>query len=69
MTQIMEPGYEICHCTKVTFGDVEDALQQLPHFDDVLQAFDDVQKITHCSTGCGKCHNKILDAISAIMMR
>ena len=62
MTQIMEPGYEICHCKKVTFGDVEDALQQLPHFDDV-------QKITHCSTGCGKCHNKILDAISAIMMR
>ena len=68
MTQIMEPGYEICHCKKVTFGDVEDALQQLPHFDDVLQAFDDVQKITPCSTGCGKCHDKILDAISAIMM-
>ena len=32
MTQIMEPGYEICHCKKGTFGDVEDALQQLPHF-------------------------------------
>ncbi|MBE6754198.1 MAG: (2Fe-2S)-binding protein, partial [Ruminococcaceae bacterium] len=37
-------------------------------FSDVLAAFEDVQKITHCSTGCGGCHQKVLDIISEIMM-
>ena len=43
-------------------------LKDAPFFDDVLSAFDEVQKITHCSTGCGGCHDKIMDAISEIMM-
>ena len=29
--------------------------------------FNHPEKITHCSTGCGGCHGKILDAISEIM--
>ena len=37
-------------------------------FDSVLAAFGDVQRITHCSTGCGGCHQKVLDIISEIMM-
>ena len=36
---------------------------------DDKKEFEDVQKITHCSTGCGGCHDKILDAISEIMMK
>ena len=36
--------------------------------DDVTKAFEEVQKETQCSTGCGGCYNKILDAISEIMM-
>lgn len=59
----------ICNCKQVSYFDVEDALNELPKFDDVLNAFDEVQKITHCSTGCGGCHDKILDAISEIMMK
>ena len=59
----------ICNCKQVSYFDVEDALNDLPKFDDVLNAFDEVQKITHCSTGCGGCHDKILDAISEIMMK
>ena len=58
----------ICKCKQVSYGDVEDALKQLGQFDDVLKTFDEVQKITHCSTGCGGCHDKIMDAISDIMM-
>ena len=58
----------ICKCKQVSYGDVEDALKQLGRFDDVLKTFDQVQKITHCSTGCGGCHDKIMDAISDIMM-
>ena len=34
----------------------------------VLMAFEDVQKVTQCSTGCGGCHQKVLDIISEIMM-
>ena len=59
----------ICKCKQVSYLDVENALQEMTRFEDVLQAFDEVQKITHCSTGCGGCHDKILDAISQIMMQ
>lgn len=60
-------NYLICNCKQVTYFDVQDALNKSKHFDDVEKAFDEVQQITHCSTGCGGCYNKILDAISEIM--
>ena len=59
----------ICKCKQVSYLDVENALHEMTRFEDVLQAFDEVQKITHCSIGCGGCHDKILDAISQIMMQ
>ncbi|MCQ2422468.1 MAG: (2Fe-2S)-binding protein [Lachnospiraceae bacterium] len=62
-------NYTICNCKKVTYFDVQDALQQKAHFRDVEAAFEDVQKLTQCSTGCGGCHDKILDAISEIMSK
>lgn len=58
----------ICNCKQVSYFDVADALHQTEKFEDVLKAFDEVQKITHCSTGCGGCHDKIMDAISEILM-
>lgn len=60
-------NYIICNCKKVSYADVDSALHTEKKFDDVEQAFDSVQKITHCSTGCGGCHDKILDVISQIM--
>lgn len=60
-------NYTICNCKQVTYFDVEDALHQSEKFEDVEKAFSAVQAITHCSTGCGGCHGKILDAISQIM--
>ena len=61
-------NYVICNCKQVTNADVESALYGKKTFDDVEKAFEDVQKITHCTTGCGGCHDKIIDAISQIMM-
>lgn len=58
----------ICKCKQVSYSDVEDALHQMTDFSDVLDSFKEVQKITHCSTGCGGCHDKIMEAISQIMM-
>ena len=54
---------------KVTYADVEDALHNEKTFESVEKSFEDVQKITHCSTGCGGCHDKIMDVISQIMSR
>ena len=61
--------YMICNCKKVSYSDVEKATHELKNFSDVQKAFDDVQKVTHCSTGCGGCHDKIMDVISEIMYR
>ena len=62
-------NYTICNCKSVTYADVEEALRREKNFDDIEMLFDDVQKITHCSTGCGGCHDKIMDAISEIMSK
>ena len=62
-------NYTICKCKKVTYFDVEDALHQHSDFSNLEKAFDEVQEVTHCSTGCGGCHDKIMDAISEIMSK
>ena len=62
-------NYMICNCKHVSRFDVEEALEKCHRFEDVEKIFQEVQAITHCSTGCGGCHNKILDAISEIMGR
>ena len=62
-------NYTICNCKQVTRFDVEDAVHQCHRFADVEDTFREVQEITHCSTGCGGCHDKILVAISEIMGR
>ncbi len=64
----MKENYTVCNCKKVTYWDILDALRDEKQFDDVLKVFDDVQKVTHCSTGCGGCHDKVLDIISEVMM-
>ena len=59
----------ICRCKQVKYNDIVVALHSLESFDDVLSSFEGVQKITNCSTGCGGCYQKVLDVISAEMMR
>lgn len=60
-------NYEICHCKHVSYVDVEQVLHNETKFSDVEKAFEEVQKLTSCSTGCGGCHDKIMDVISKIM--
>lgn len=61
-------NYIICNCKQVSYKDIERALANHEKMEDVLQAFEEVQRVTHCSTGCGGCHDKVLDVISEIMM-
>ena len=57
----------ICNCKKVTYADIENALHNETKFENVEKLFEDGQKITKCSTGCGGCHDKIMAVISEIM--
>ena len=61
-------NYIICNCKQVSYVDIERAVSTHSKMEDVLEVFADVQRITHCSTGCGGCHDKVLDVISEIMM-
>ena len=64
----MAENYIICNCKQVSYKDIEQALEHHNKMEDVLEVFEDVQKITRCSTGCGGCHDKVLIVISEIMM-
>ena len=64
----MVENYMVCNCKQVSYADIADALDTQKSFTDVLKAFEGVQQVTHCSTGCGGCHQKVLDIISEIMM-
>lgn len=62
-------NYTVCNCMKVKYSDIEKVLHSEKHFENVEKSFEDVQKITKCSTGCGGCHDKIMNIISEIMSR
>ena len=64
----MKENYTVCNCMQVSFNDVATALEGHQKFEDVLALFKAVQEITHCSTGCGGCHDKVLEVISEVMM-
>ena len=64
----MKENYIICNCKKVSYFDIADALAKHEKLGDVLEVFEDVKKVTHCSTGCGGCHDKVLDVISELLM-
>lgn len=64
----MKENYMVCNCKQVSYGDIADALEGHTKLEDVLELFKEVQKVTHCSTGCGGCYDKVLDVISEIIM-
>lgn len=63
----MRENYMVCNCKQVSYSKIADTLYNNNKLDNVLEAFEDVQKVTHCSTGCGGCYQKVLDVISEIM--
>lgn len=64
----MKENYMVCNCMQVSYADIANSLDTNKQFENVLSAFDSVQMVTHCSTGCGGCHQKVLEVISEIMM-
>jgi len=64
----MKENYTVCNCKKVSYNDIAKALDEMDKFPDVLAAFEDVKKDTHYSIVCFRCHQKVLDVISEIMM-
>ena len=60
----MESGTIICNCKQVTYGQIENVVREEKNISNVVQVFDDVQKQTHCSTGC---HDKIMDIIADLL--
>ena len=64
----MKENYMVCNCKQVSYKDIADALEGHNRLEDVLSLFEEVQKITHCSTGCGGCHDKVLGVISEILL-
>ena len=64
----MKENYIVCNCKKVSFFDIENALHNHNKMEDVIEVFKDVQNVTHCTTGCGGCYQKVLDIISEVLM-
>ncbi len=63
----MRLNEEICHCKHVYFADIENALHDCNTMDEVEKTFEHVKDVTHCSTGCGGCHNHVMCIISELM--
>ena len=63
----MKANYMVCNCKQVSYADIESELHQHKNFGSVIEAFEDVQKVTHCSTGCGGCHDKVMDIIADLL--
>ena len=57
----------VCNCKQVSVADIEKSLHEHEAFSNVEKAFEEVQMVTHCSTGCGGCHDKVMDVISELM--
>ncbi|MBO5235713.1 MAG: (2Fe-2S)-binding protein [Spirochaetaceae bacterium] len=58
---------KICNCKNVSYNDVVKVLNDNSNFSQVEAAFQEVQNVTGCSTGCGGCHDEIMRTISEIM--
>ena len=63
----MSENKTVCHCMNVSVADIEKSLHTESNFSSVEQAFDKVQMSTHCSTGCGGCHDNVMDVIADLM--
>ena len=66
--QSKDENYTVCNCNKVSYLDILHALEGGESLSDVLKAFEHVKDTTHCSTGCGGCHDKVMAMISDALM-
>ena len=64
----MKENYMVCNCMQVSYVSIADGVHAHTELTDVVKVFEEVQKQTHCSTGCGGCHDKVMKIISDIVM-
>lgn len=57
-------NYVVCQCNSVSYFDILEALQTHSSIESLMDVFEDVKNTTHCSTGCGGCHDKVVTIIS-----
>ena len=43
----------VCKCKQVTYEQIDNVVKNEKDISDVVKVFEDVQRETHCSTGCG----------------
>ncbi len=60
-------NYQICNCNKVSYFDILDAVQKHDKLEALMDVFEDVKNTTRCTTGCGGCYDRVVQAISEIM--
>ena len=61
-------NYTVCFCNQVNYFDIENAIHDNTNLGDVLAIFEKVKDTTRCSTGCGGCHDKVMEIISELLM-
>lgn len=61
-------NYIVCNCNQVSYFDILDEVHKHSNLDNLLDVFEDIKNTTHCSTGCGCCHQKVINIISDTMM-
>ena len=61
-------NYKVCLCNNVSYFDILDAVHKHDKVDSLLGVFEGVKNMTHCSTGCGGCYDKVIKIISETMM-
>jgi NAD(P)H-nitrite reductase large subunit len=64
----MKENYTVCNCAQVDYNTIATAVETHTKIENLSDVFKDVQNVTHCSTGCGGCYQKVLDIISEILM-
>ncbi len=64
----MKENYMVCNCAKVDYHSIATAVETHNKLENVIDVFKDVQNVTHCTTGCGGCYQKVLDIISEVLM-
>jgi NAD(P)H-nitrite reductase large subunit len=54
-------------CNNVTYFDILDEIHGHNDIGKLMDVFAAVKNTTHCSTGCGGCHDKVIAIISEAM--
>ena len=57
----------ICNCNQVRYSDIENARHSGTDLQQIEEEFKHVQELTKASTGCGGCHDKVMEVISELL--